>query len=167
MNHNQANDWCYCVLTVTTENHKSKQCQHELSLFIEDVVDLDDESKLTLNSVFEIPDCLIDTFDKCDEKTYSENRTLCGFSNLFEFTLKEWGVLYDVCDVTVDKQTDDTITYSFRTRCVPPLQWVKNVSLVYGELVFDIEAINEMDLWESFTATYLNGKQILHQYHKN
>ena len=164
---NNANDWCYCVLSVTTENYKNKQCQHELQLFIDEVVDLDDNTPLTLNSVYEIPNCLIDSYENCDEKTYEANRKQCGFSNVFEYTLKEWGVLYDVVDIQIDKQTDDSIVYSFRTRSVAPLQWIKNVSLIYGELVFDIEAINEMDLWDSYTATYLNGKEIFYSTHKN
>lgn len=56
---NNANDWCYCVLSVTTENYKNKQCQHELQLFIDEVVDLDDNTPLTLNSVYEIPIVLL------------------------------------------------------------------------------------------------------------
>jgi len=161
------NDWAYCTLTVSAGNIKCKQTQHSLYSFIEEVKDLDDGSPLTLNSIYEIPNCLIDTFTSCDEETYKDNYTLCGFRNMFEFTYKEWGVPYDVVSPQIDEESVDKVVFSFKTRCNAPLQWIQNVSLVYGELVFDIEAINEMDLWDSYESTYVNGKQIFHYYHKN
>lgn len=160
-------DWVYTKLTVYTKNKHDKEHMHELCMFTEDVYDLDCKKPLTLNSVYEIPECLIKSFHKTDLKTYEENETQCGYKSMYEFTLMEWGVLWDVVNPVIDHKDENRVVFQFQTRSNPPIQWLLNVSMIYSNLYFEISSENEMELWDSFDSLFSNGKQVFNYTHKN
>ena len=157
-------NWVYTTLSVYTKTKNNKQEMHELGLFIDDVYDIDCKKPLTLNSIYEVPDCLVDTFHKTDEKTYTQNEQSCGYKSLYEFTLMEWGVLWDVVNPVIEEQNDNRIVYKFQTRSNAPIQWLLNISMIYHNLYFEITSEAEWELWESFNAIYSNGKTVLNHY---
>lgn len=160
-------DWVYTTLSVYTKVKGDKEQMHELSLFIGDVEDIDYKKPLTLNSIYEVPDCLVDSFYKTDEKTYTQNEQSCGYKSLYEFTLMEWGVLWDVVNPVIEEQNDNRVVYKFMTRSSAPIQWILNISMIYSNLYFEISSENELELWDSFDALYSNGKTVFNHLHKN
>ena len=155
------NEWSYNTLWISTAS-ADREALSELDRLVQELVDPDDYCELTFFNHSNIPDCLIDTFGtgEFSPETETDNEKQCGYSFLHQFTKAEWGCAYDAVDVTAHLDDDEMAFYSFRTLQTAPLGWLEKVSYQYPHLVFEIEATNEFDLWDSFSATYVGGTQV-------
>jgi hypothetical protein len=169
MTQENINDWTYCTLKVAPQDNES-DALHELDLFESDVEDPDDGSPLSFYFHVQIPDILIDTIEDDSDDARAKRIAKTGYSSSFEFCKNRWGTLYDAVDVTldyVDRGTpNEVLRYEFRTLEGHPLPWLKEVSSQFPLLVFEITCQNELDLFDSFDAVYLNGQQVTYQTHK-
>jgi hypothetical protein len=157
------NDWTYNVLTISTLSGDSSE-QSELKNLIYELEDWDDQSPLTFYSHCEIPKCLVDNYEMMGSSIEDKNIRECGYPYLHAFTQKEWGCVTDAHGVEIFDSGPDYIVYEFRTRSTAPLSWVKQVSKCCPSLLFEIECINEMDLWPEFSSVYINGELVTHEF---
>lgn len=160
---NTLNDWTYNVLTISTLSGDSSE-QSELKNLIFELEDWDEPSPLTFFAHSEIPDCLIKNYEMAGSAIEQKNIQDCGYPYLHAFTLKEWGCVTDAYDVEIFDSGEDYIVYEFRTRSTAPLGWLKQVSKACPSLLFEIECINELDLWPEFSSTYIDGEIVTHEY---
>lgn len=165
MKSNKKGEWCYCTLTVAC--HASHDQIEELDAFVKAVKDYDDKSDLSFHRLIRVPQILIENYYHKSDKVKNRNFGLCGYETLEEFTNENWGCAYDPVDVIHSKLDDTAHQYEFMTRSVPPEIWISEVSAIYPNLEFNLEAINEMDLWEDFSCSYINGSQKYHKFKKN
>lgn len=159
------NDWTYNVLWITTINCEMEDL-HSLDQLIRELKDDDDKSALTFFNHVDIPMCLIDTCGNEKDGDEERNFSQCGYRYLHEFTTAEWGCPFDATDAELSYSDDETAYYEFKTQNNPPLAWLAQVSAMFPKLMFELEATNELDLWDSFTVTYLGGHQIDHKFDK-
>lgn len=156
---NEANDWTYCTLWVSTVSH-DKEEMHDLDTLVEELRDLDDDSPLTFFNHVEIPECLISSYGEETPEVEASNERTCGYKYLHEFTTTEWGCALDAVDAKLCWTDNEMVLYTFRTPKNAPLGWLTQVSIAHPHLLFELEANNELDLWEAFTVMYMNGNQI-------
>jgi len=162
---NQPVEWAYNNLTISTLTNEKKDA---LDLFYlqEELVDLDDKSKLTFFTHSPIPTMLIETAGENDEFTMSQNIEMTGYATLHEYTIKNWGCPTDAIDVEFSQVNEYAINYEFRTRSCSPLKWMKEVSEQYPTLMFEIEGTNEFELWDEFNMVLIDGKEVVMEYKK-
>jgi hypothetical protein len=160
------NDWTYCTLWVTPATTSTKKSQlEEMKRLKEELVDTDG-SALSFNNHVPIPHELIDAYGKDNNDTQGLWEKT-GYHYLHEFTYKEWGTPYDADDVRYSEDdSNNIITYEFRTINGCPVAWLMELSIEFPSLMFDLECTNEMDLFDSYTITVLDGEQIDIEYHK-
>jgi hypothetical protein len=169
-----SHEWTYCKLNVSPINNDEETLK-EMESFEADCEDPDDDSELSFFGICPIPQILIDTVEKIDPEVCAKNKAQTGYNTLWDFTEAVWGTPYDACNVEMSYVTNDegmvdeceALEYEFRTLNGAPLNWVKEASEVYRGLLFEIECINEMDLFDSYTATVFNGEVADISYHKN
>jgi len=162
---NQKAEWCYNTLTVSCG--ASSDNQFELDSFISTIIDNEDKSALSFNKLIRIPKILIENWGHTSDTVKNRNFELCGYESLKEFTLENWGCEYDPVN-TIHTKLDDVVhQYEFQTRGLPPEVWIAEVSQLYPNLEFELEATNELDLWEDFCCSYKGGTQLYHQHKKN
>jgi hypothetical protein len=101
-----------------------------------------------------------------DEHIINDNIKKTGHPNLHQYTLKVWGCVTDASNVTFAQPSDEELHYEFKTRSTPPMGWLKEVSLQYPDLMFEMESTNEFELFEEFDVVFINGKQVVLEYHK-
>lgn len=158
-------EWAYNELTISTLNDDKKSLESLFELSI-DLEDQDDNSPLTFCNHSPIPTILVDNHDKLDNLSIDENIKYCGFENIYAYTLAKWGCIYDATDVTSLQVDDNNMYYEFKTRAKPPVAWVKEMSLLYPEMMFELHTNNEFELWEEFEVVYINGKEVVFEYIK-
>lgn len=164
--HELPNDWTYCTLTVSGFRGEPEDV-YELERLRQELVDPDDNSPLSFFNHVGIPQCLIDNCYKVGKLVEEDNLKECGYSYLHEFTKKEWGTPFDADDVTVSESEEhECLIYSFRCLDGFPVNWLKEVSVDFPNLIFDLECENEMELFDSFTVSYIDGDEIDHKFHK-
>ncbi len=56
---------------------------------------------------------------------------------------KHWGCKWDAIDPRITTQSSDSITYLFDTTNSPPIEFVKRLSRMFPELVFELESLSE------------------------
>lgn len=164
MQQKQKGEWCYNTLTVSC--HVSNEQIEELNAFVQVVKDMEEKCALTFNTLIRIPKILIENYYHKSDKVKNRNFNLCGYEDLEEFTMENWGCSHDAVDTIHAKLDDTSHQYEFMTRSVPPEVWVAEVSAIYPNIEFNLEAINELDLWEEFSCTYVNGAQTHHKFKK-
>ena len=157
--HSEAPIWCYNKLTISAVADTFVASIYDLS---SQLVDEDDRSPLSFYNHSPIPQMLIDSHYTLTIQEGSDNYVKTGYHSMLEFTCEEWGCPYDAKDVNAIWYTDDTLHFEFRTIGTPPIAWLKSLSADFPELMFEIEASNEMDLWEAFESVYLEGKEVAH-----
>lgn len=164
------NDWTYTSLFVSPQDG-SDDAIHELDSFESDMEDPDDNSPLSFYESLPIPEVLVESFGDDSEECKNKNYAKTGFKSLFEYTKKRWGSPYDPVDVSLEymerHSDNETLKYEFRTQDGHCLPWLAEVSSQYPSLVFEITCQNELDLFDSFDAVYINGKQVSFNTHKN
>lgn len=169
MSNEQLSDWTYCTLRVATQDNES-DALHEIDIFESDMEDPDDDSPLSFYSGIPIPDILVENKDEDSEESKARNIASTGYSSMFEYTKNHWGTPYDAVDSVlhyVDRNTpNEMLEYQFRTIDGHPLPWLKEISANFPLLVFEITCQNELDLFDSFDAIYINGQQVSFQTHK-
>ena len=169
MKDKEINDWTYCTLSIGTQDNESDAI-HELDMFESDMEDPDDGSPLSFYSGIPVPDILVENFGDDSEEARSRNIASTGYCSLFEFNKNRWGSPYDAVDASfeyVDRNTpSEVLRYEFRTIDGHPLPWLKDMSTQFPLLVFEITCQNELDLFDSFDAIYINGEQVAFQTHK-
>lgn len=158
-------EWAYNELTISTLNDDKKSLDSLFELSI-DLEDQDDNSPLTFCNHSPIPTILVDNHDKLDNLSIDENIKYCGFENIYAYTLAKWGCIYDATDVTSLQVDENNLYYEFKTRAKPPVSWVKEMSLLYPEMMFELHTNNEFELWEEFEVVYINGKEVVFEYIK-
>lgn len=158
-------DWTYNKLWISTATGNTEDIS-ELSKLVEELIDEDDKCPLTFFNHIPIPDCLIHTNGEECPEVEASNENECGYAYLHEFTLKEWGSAFDADDVKGTWTDDEVAFYEFRTLSNAPLAWLQSISELYPNLIFEIDCTNELDLWESFSAIYINGKQVSYTHDK-
>ena len=162
MNQN-INDWSYCNLTISlltkelSDLYSIEQLMRELK---------DDEGDLSFFEHVPVPYCLISTcgFESPSDEANNENET--GYRYLHDFTTSEWGCSFDAVSPKIEYQDDECVHYSFKTLHNPPLAWLAVVSQLYPKMMFELEAVNELDLWDSFSVVYIGGDQVDHRFDK-
>lgn len=159
-------EWAYNTLTISTVSTDNTEWP-ELSEIQEELEDLDDMSPLTFYEHCPIPDVLIETIGSNEPEWLAENRKLCGYSTVHEFCLKEWGCVMDATEVSFIQPDNHTLVYEFKTRSKPPMAWIKSISSQYPSLMFEIDCINEMELWDEYEAVYINGQEVVHHFKKH
>ena len=146
--------------------NKDQTDQHQLMSIVPELADLDDGSPITFFNHCEIPQILLDNYEDMSPEAEAECERKTGYRFIQEFTLAEWGTVLDAKDAELSYQDDGMVLYTFRTCGNPPMGWVQKLSEYYPNLLFEIEATNEFDLFEAFVATYLDGHQIDFDTHK-
>ncbi len=160
------NDWTYCSLVVSTFRGEPADT-HEIERLKQELVDPDDNSPLSFFNHVEIPECLIENCYKIGKLIEDDNEKECGYRYLHEFTKKEWGTPFDADDVTfTESESDGTLIYNFRVLDGMPIQWLQEVSIEFPHLMFELECENELELFDSFQVTYIDGEEISHDFHK-
>jgi hypothetical protein len=162
---NNTNDWTYNALWVTTVASDLEDL-HSLDQLIREMQDDDDGSAISFFQHIPIPQCLIDTCGYESTIDEDNNEKSCGYRYLHDFTTTEWGCAFDAHDPKLAYCDDETAYYEFKTLHNPPLAWLAEVSSQFPKLMFELEATNELDLWDSFSVTYLGGQQIDHKFDK-
>jgi hypothetical protein len=161
----ETNDWTYCNLWISTAGCDQEDL-HALDTLIEELRDLDDDSPLTFFNHCEIPECLISTCGDETPEVEASNERSCGYRYLHQFTKQEWGCAFDAVEAKLGWTDDEMAFFTFRTSSNPPLGWLEKVSTLYPRLMFELEAVNELDLWDGFTVMYVNGKQVDYRHDK-
>ena len=159
------NDWSYNTLWISTS---SSDLEHlsELDRLVQELQDPDDYAELTFFNHCNIPDCLIETYGDITPEVEADNERSCGYRFLHQFTKAEWGCVYDASDVVMGHDDDEMAFYTFRTPSTAPLAWLAKVSSQYPHLLFELEATNELDLWDSFVTMYVGGSQVDYRHDK-
>lgn len=165
MTNAQNNDWCYCNLNVSVTND-DMQSVYAIDDLIKTLVDPDDNADLSFFSHVEIPKILIDNCYLLDHKVEEKNVKETGYKHLHAFTIKEWGCTMDAKNPKLVDQDVDFVNYEFETRSTPPVAWLASISSLYPDLMFEMDCVNEMDLWEEFSVSYMGGNEIVHSYKK-
>lgn len=158
-------EWAYNTLSISTIQD-SKQHLHELMELIEDLKDLDDMSPLTFYTHSPIPDMLVETLGQDDEYTINQNKKITGSTNMFQYTVKHWGCVSDATDVNFVQPDEFNAYYEFKTRSTPPVAWMKEISIQYPDMMFELTSTNEFELFEEFETVYINGKEVVMHYSK-
>jgi hypothetical protein len=158
------NDWTYCTLSIY--GHDSDQVIiSEMERLVQELQDPDDNSPLSFFQHVPIPACLIETCYKIGSDIEYHNTEECGYPYLHYFTKKCWGTPFDADSVMIT-DNGEYIQYEFRVLDGHPLPWLKEMSIEFPSLFFEIECENEMELWDSFTTTVMNGDEIDTYFHK-
>ena len=166
MSKKSAIEWAYNELTISTINDDKKSLENLFELSI-DLEDQDDHSSLTFCNHSPVPTILVDNHDKLDNLSIDENMKYCGFENIYAYTLAKWGCIYDATDVSSVQVDENNLYYEFKTRAKPPIAWIKEMSLLYPEMMFELHTNNEFELWEEFEVVYIDGKEVVFEYIKN
>ena len=160
------NDWTYCTLTISTFRGDSEDFS-ELERLKQELIDPDDECPLSFFQHAPIPQCLIESCYKCGDAIEKDNEDECGYRYLHEFTKKEWGTPFDADSVILAEGFEDnTLEYTFRTLDGFPSAWLQDLSVDFPHLIFDLDCVNEIELIDSFSMTFLDGDEIDHRFHK-
>lgn len=165
MSNNVSIDWAYNNLTISVISSEKADLL-DLWELSQDLQDVDDLSPLTFYTHSPIPDLLIETVGHTDEDTIKECVAKTGHPTLHQYTLKVWGCVTDASEVNFTQSGDDELKYEFKTRSTPPMGWLRELSEQYPELMFEMESTNEFELFEEFDVVYIDGKQVLLEYHK-
>lgn len=157
--HSEAPIWCYNKLTISAVADTFVASVYDLS---QQLVDEDDKSPLSFYNHTPIPQMLCDSHYTLNEEKAKNNMNKTGYSSMLDFTCEEWGCPYDAQGVNAIWYTDDTLHFEFMTIGTPPIAWLKSLSADFPELMFELEANNEMELWEAFESIYVEGKEVAH-----
>ena len=155
----------YCTLFVSSikEGHEAES---ELNRLSQELIDPDDNCPLSFFNHVPVPQILIDNCYKSGDAIESENEKSTGYKFLHQFTKGEWGTPFDATDVNVSSDQTNHLEYTFNTIDGIPMQWLEQLSVAFPTLMFEIECENEMELWDSFSATYIDGDEVDHYFHK-
>lgn len=68
---------------------------------------------------------------------YAKNIEQYGHSSWYSWSIEHWGTKWDACDVSLDREDDDELVYSFNTAWSPAEPVLAAMSAQYPELHFD------------------------------
>jgi len=160
---NNTNDWSYCNLTISLLQ-KDLDGLYSIEQLINELKD--EEGDVTFFNHVPIPMQLIESCGMESQIDEKKNEEDTGYRYLHEFTSTEWGCAFDAVDSKIEYQDDECVHYSFKTQHNPPLAWLEALSEIYPNMMFELEATNELDLWDSFSVIYIGGDQVDHRFDK-
>lgn len=165
MSNKNSIEWAYNELSISIIKDDKEALESLFDLSI-DLEDNEDNSPLTFSNHLPVPTILVDNHNKLDNMSIDENMKYCGFENIYAYTLATWGCIYDATDVTSLQVDDKNLYYEFKTRAKPPVAWLKEMSAMYPEMMFELHTNNEFELWEEFEVVYINGQEVVFEYKK-
>lgn len=158
-------EWAYNELTISVIKDDKKTIDELAELSI-DLEDESDNSALTFYNHCPIPTILLDNYDNYDNISIDENIKHSGYENIYQFTLHKWGCLYDAKNVVSSQIDNLNLYYEFQTRSKPPISWIKEISSLYPNLMFELHTNNEFELWEEHEVVYIDGHEVIFEYLK-
>jgi len=81
----------------------------------------------------------------------------------YDWNIRNWGCKWDVSDIEVIYESDDSITYRFSTAWSPPIDAIYKLSEQYSELLFEIDFEEEQG-WGG-TQSIRDGQVLLETYY--
>ena len=166
MHPSNTNDWTYCTLYISPIDDDEAECLFQIQQLVQDLEDPDDKSALSFFNHAPIPQILIDNCYKIGESVELENENMTGYRFLHQYTKEQWGTCFDAVDVTFCEESNGNIHYEFKCLEGVPLGWLEKVSAAFPDIYFDMECMNELELFDSYTVSYHDGVQIDFETHK-
>ena len=118
---------------------------------------------LTFEPLFPTPQELLDTKCPCtDEGLAAKHIEKYGFPDWYAWRIKNWGTKWDAVESKLIR-VSPCLIYSFDTAWSPPIEWLRNISNHFPELIFTLD-YEEVGMCFEGRCIIQNGHDLLDYY---